>query len=72
MKELEFYALKILENDCPVNGLSEYLRATPVSALNEDQVHDIINLLEIHENEIRDLRRSAKLKLNHFRHVRNL
>ena len=71
MKELERFALKILENDCPVRGLSEYLKKTSISAYNEDQVQDLINLLEIHEDEIRNLRRTAKLKLSHFRRARN-
>ena len=71
MKELELFAMKILENDCPVRGLSEYLKKTPINAYNEDQVQDLINLLEIHEDEIRNLRRTAKLMLSHFRRARN-
>jgi hypothetical protein len=71
MKELEDFAMRILENDCPVRGLSEYLKITSISAYNEDQVQDLINLLEIHEDEIRKLRLTAKLKLNHFRRARN-
>ena len=38
MKELESYTLKILENDCPVRGLSDYLRTLSISVYNEDQV----------------------------------
>ena len=71
MKELEHFAMKILENDCPVRGLSDYLSTTSVSVYNEDLVQDLINLLEIHKEELRNLRRSAKLKLDHFRRVRN-
>ena len=66
MEELEKLTQSILINDCPVKKVSHLLSSFEVSDINMESVEDTINILEMHEAEIRKLRQALSIKLgNH-------
>ena len=66
MNELEKLANEILNQDCPVRKLSQLISETKVSEINASEFRKIVDLLEIHEEEIRQLRQTARLKMREY------
>jgi hypothetical protein len=56
----------VLLNDCPVEKVSKLIENIEVSDNNDAAVEEAVNLLKIHETEIRKLRQDLATKLmNH-------
>ncbi len=56
----------LLGSKCPIEILSNQLEEIHVSAENKAELDDAVNMLEIHENEIRNLRQSINLRLRQY------
>jgi hypothetical protein len=66
MSEIRDLVNSMLLNDCPLEKVSELVEELEVSDLNDEAVEEVVNLLKIHEAEIRKLRQRLAVRLiNH-------
>ena len=66
MSNVDAQIKRLLSNDCPVKTLSTILSDLTVSAENCSEIEDLVSTLEIHENELRQLRQSLTLRLRQY------
>lgn len=66
MEDLEQLLQSILINDCPVKMVSDMIQNLEVQDDNDKSIEEAVNLLKMHEDEIRKLRQELSTKLlNH-------
>jgi hypothetical protein len=66
MNDINAIVERLLGADCPVKMLSDLLSGMDVSAENASELENIVNLLEMHEDEIRRLRQSVSLHIRQY------
>jgi len=66
MDDIKAVVERLLGEGCPLKTLSDLLSGTVVSAKNISELENIVNLLEMHEEEIRRLRQSISLRARHY------
>ena len=66
MNDINAVVERLLGSDCPVKTLSDLLSGMDVSAENVSELENIVNLLEMHEDEIRRLRQSVSLHIRQY------
>ena len=77
MDDINAVVERLLGAGCPLNTLSELLSDMDVSAENISELENIVNVLEMHENEIRRLRQSISIHTRQYvlasysEHLRN-
>jgi len=69
MTSIEGELVKILTNQCPVQQMSKILQETDRKDLNQDIMLGSIEVLRMHEAEIRNLRH--RLELTYYSEVLN-
>jgi hypothetical protein len=67
MDKLEKLTESMLSKDCPLEKVHDLVSSFKVSDINEQSVENAINVLEMHEEEIRTLRQKLSLKLGNHR-----
>jgi hypothetical protein len=72
MSEIRDLLNSMLLNDCPLEKVSELVENVEVSDLNNEVVEEIVNLLKIHEAEIRILRQNLSAKLRNHKMEKTL
>ena len=77
MDDITAVVERLLGAGCPLKTMSELLSDMDVSAENISELENIVNVLEMHENEIRRLRQSISiytrkyLLASYSEHLRN-
>ena len=68
MQELEKIIQKTITNypTCPIEQLLNHLQNTPPTKINEKTITNLINQLENHENEIKNLRKQLENQLLNY------
>ena len=66
MSEVNKRVEHLLGSKCPIKTLSDLIRETQVSEETRTELEDVVSMLEIHENELRNLRQSLNLRLRQF------
>ena len=66
MNDISAIVEHLLSADCPVKTLSDMLSGMDVSAENISELDKVVNLLEMHEEEIRRLRQSISLQTRQY------
>jgi hypothetical protein len=66
MDDIKAVVERLLGEGCPLKTLSDLLLGTDVSAENISELENIVNLLEMHEEEIRRLRQSISLRARQY------
>jgi len=66
MDDVKAVVERLLGEGCPLKTLSDLLLGADVSAENISELENIVNLLEMHEEEIRRLRQSISLRARQY------
>ena len=66
MNDINAVVERLLGEGCPLKTLSDLLSDMDVSAENISELEKVVNLLEMHEEEIRRLRQSVSLQTRQY------
>jgi len=66
MNDISAVVERLLGTDCTVKTLSDMLSGMDASAENISELEKVVNLLEMHEEEIRRLRQSISLHTRQY------